>query len=139
MIQVNAKVHDKFSVEFKIGFRGTQDAATNDFAVNTWIFIPNSLNINNATYSKELFYRDVKSNIRLITPVFTLIELADKDSQPFTNLREALDKYLREPSNFSLREFEFHVKMFASICKSALRDAVRHIGTSMTSRRSRRL
>ena len=127
MIQVNVKVHDKFSVEFKIGFRGTQDAAANDFAVNTWIFIPNSLNINNATYSKELFYRDVKSNIRLITPVFTLIELADKDSQPFTNLREALDKYLREPSNFSLREFEFHVKMFASICKSALRDAVRNI------------
>ena len=33
MIQVNAKVHDKFSVEFKIGFRGTEDAAANDFAV----------------------------------------------------------------------------------------------------------
>lgn len=127
MIQVNAKVHDKFSVEFKIGFRGTEDAAANDFAVNTWIFIPNSLNVNASTYGKEQFYRDVKSNIRLITPVFTLAELADRESHPYDNLRKSLDRYLREPSTFSLREFEFHVKMFASICKSALREAVRDI------------
>lgn len=42
----------------------------NDFAINTWIFLPNSLDINPATYGKEDFYRDVKSNVRFITPIF---------------------------------------------------------------------
>ena len=76
MIEITAKVHDKFSIEFKVGFIVRRKLKLNDFAINTWIFIPNSLDINPLTYSKNQFYRDVKSNIRLITPVFLLREIS---------------------------------------------------------------
>ena len=71
MINVNTKIHDKFSVEFKVGFAGSEQDSVNDFTVNSWIFVPYSLDINPSTYGKEQFYRDVKSNVRLITPMFT--------------------------------------------------------------------
>ena len=75
MIDIKAKIHDKFSVEFKVGFVADGERG-NDFAINTWIFLPNSLDINPATYGKEDFYRDVKSNVRFITPIFPLGEIA---------------------------------------------------------------
>jgi len=45
MIEEHAKVHDKFSIEFKIGFIAHKEQKTNDFAMNIWMFIPNSLEI----------------------------------------------------------------------------------------------
>lgn len=129
MIQVTSKVHDNFSIEFKIGFVGKESANTSDFSVNSWIFVPNNLNINASTYSKELFYRDVKSNIRLITPSLTPCELADPEAMPFCNLHHAADRVIQTPSTFALQEFEFQIKMFASIFKSTLRDEIRRINS----------
>ena len=68
MIDIKTKIHDKFSIEFKIGFSGRSKLRENNFSINSWIFIPNGLDINSSTYSNEQFYKDVKSNIRLITP-----------------------------------------------------------------------
>ena len=65
MIEELVKIHDKFSVEIKLGFNARRKQEVNDFSVNTWIFIPNSLDINRTTYLKTDFYRDLKSNIRL--------------------------------------------------------------------------
>ena len=69
MIEIQAKIHDKFSIEFKVGFITRKRLAISDFVMNTWIFVPHSLDINPMTYDKTRFYRDIKSNVRLITPV----------------------------------------------------------------------
>lgn len=122
MIQIKNKIHDKFSVEFKVGFSGNNVDTTSDFSVNAWIFIPNSLDINAATYSKEQFYKNVKSNLRLITPDFSLKDLADPSARPLQTLMSAGKKLAETPNQYALREFEFQVKMFASIFKSALRN-----------------
>ena len=63
MIEEHVKAHDKFSLELKVGFIAHKEQKTNDFAMNIWMFIPNSLDINRFTYSKTNFYRDLKSNI----------------------------------------------------------------------------
>jgi len=125
MINILAKVHDKFSIEMKVGFYVRRKLKNNDFTVNTWIFIPNNLDINQQTYSKNQFYRDVKSNIRLITPVFLLREITDAiiDKQ----LKEAFSILASDPTKTNTREYEHQVKMFGSIFKSALRDECRHI------------
>ena len=65
MISIQAKKHDNFSVEFKFGFEGKDKAELADFAVNSWVFVPNSMGINPDNYGKKQFYRDIKSNIRL--------------------------------------------------------------------------
>ncbi|MGN0190392.1 MAG: hypothetical protein ACI39U_01930 [Candidatus Cryptobacteroides sp.] len=119
MVNIHAKKHDNFSVEFKFGFEDDQNIRKNDFAVNTWIFVPNSIGINPETYGKDLFYRDIKSNVRLITPVFSLREIADADSLPLRSLRNAI----RSIGSGAPDDYEYHLKMFAAIFKSALRNA----------------
>lgn len=121
MISLQAKKHDNFSVEFKFGFTAEDAKKNNDFAVNTWIFVPNSMSISSQNYGKEQFYRDVKSNLRLITPVYSLRELSLDTSVPFVCLKDSLTK-LAGGENCE-DQFESHLKMFAAIFKSALRNS----------------
>src|SRR5574344_178567 len=130
MIDVKAKIHDKFSVEFKVKFNGKDNAPQSDFAINTWIFVPYSLDINDATYDKKQFLGDVKSNVRLSTPDFTLKQIADYQTAPYSNVRDAIanlppHKPRAEEHNAGNEyvEYEFQIKLFAAIFKSAIRDA----------------
>ena len=109
MIDIKTKIHDAFSVEFKVGFKPRENARDNNFNVGMWIFLPVSLDINPATYSKTDFWRDVKSNIRLVTPSYRLDEIAS--GEPAAAVREA-----------SGEELEYQLKMFSAIVKSSLRD-----------------
>ena len=121
MISIKAKQHDNFSVEFKFGFDCSMDDARDDFSVNAWMFVPNSLDINPEVYGKKQFYRDIKSNVRLITPSYSLSEIAADDSVVLTLLRSAMEKVAN--SSQESDAYEYHLKMFAAIFKSALRDS----------------
>ncbi len=123
MIDIKAKIHDSFAVEFKVGFVADGERGS-DFAINTWIFLPNSLDINPATYGKEDFYRDVKSNVRFITPVFPLGAVAAGDAVPLRHLRRALSALAAGPSRERAADYEYHIKMYSAIVKSAMREAV---------------
>jgi len=127
MINIQAKKHDRFSVEFKVGFNVTNQSATNDFTMNTWIFVPYSLDINPATYSKDQFYRDLRSNIRLITPTFLLREIAQGKALPLNYLENAFKKMASDPIRQNIGEYEYHIKMFAAIFKSSLREQIYYI------------
>ena len=127
MIEIQAKIHDKFSIEFKVGFITRKRLAISDFVMNTWIFVPHSLDINPMTYDKTRFYRDIKSNVRLITPVYLLRDLATTDTLPFQELEKAFRQLSSTPTRTATAEYESQVKMFASIVKSALRDEYTHI------------
>ena len=130
MISIKAKKHDNFSVEFKFGFNCKEDGVVDDFSVNAWVFVPNSLDINPENYGKKQFYRDVKSNVRLITPVYLMRDIAQDSSLPLTSLRNALERVVRNPEQTDLDAYEYHLKMFAAIFKSALRDQAEHLKTA---------
>ena len=123
MIDIQTKIHDKFSIEFKVGFSGTEGVKMDHFDVNSWIFIPNGLDINKQTYSKDRFYTDMKSNVRLLTPVFTLKQMVEGEEAPIHHVKTALESLLNESSPEHLDEFEFQLKLFASIFKSSIRNA----------------
>ncbi len=122
MITIQAKKHDNFSVEFKFGFEGNQEGGRGEFMVNSWIFVPNSLDINPQTYGKDQFYRDIKSNVRLITPVYLLRELSNAESLPFASLRASFERLASSPTAANEEAYESQIKMFAAIFKSALRN-----------------
>ncbi len=130
MIEIQTKIHDKFSIEFKVGFSGTEGVKVDHFDVNSWIFIPNGLDINKATYSKERFYADMKSNVRLLTPAFTLKQMVEGDGAPLLHVKKALDAALSAPSEEYTQELEFQLKLFGSIFKSSIRnesaDIIKH-------------
>lgn len=83
MIDIQVKLHDRYSVEFKIGYYVDRETKENEFRMNTWFFVPHSLDINATTYPKDVFYRDVKSNVRLITPIYTLEEIVGGEMDAF--------------------------------------------------------
>ena len=132
MISIKAKKHDDFSVEFKFGFDCAKDGIRDDFSVNAWMFVPNSLDINPEVYGKKQFYRDIKSNVRLITPSFPLKEIAQDDSLPLTLLRGAMEKVAVSAQESHMGEYEYHLKMFAAIFKSALRDSATHLKNAVS-------
>jgi hypothetical protein len=127
MIDIATKIHDDFSIELKVGFVTRKKLRMNDFSLAMWIFVPGGLDISRSTYPKKMFYQDVKSNIRLITPVFLLRDIAGGDAVPLVSLRHALEEMSSSPSRTRFAECEYQVKMFVAIVKSALRDDLAHI------------
>lgn len=132
MIHIKVKIHDKFSFEFKISYITNQDSideTENEFSINTWLFMPNSLDINRTTYTKDQFYKDTKSNVRLITPVFTLKEIYTKENNPISQVKDAISVMLasREPDPILAENYAYHIRLLASIFKSASRDNAYYI------------
>ena len=127
MIEIDTRIHDRYSIELKVGFVTRKKLRMNDFSLAMWFFVPGSLDINRATYPKDMFYQDVKSNIRLITPVFLLREIVEGPALPLRNIREAFIQMASNPTRTLISEYEYQIKMFAAIVKSALRDELAHI------------
>ena len=125
MIDIQTKIHDKFTLEFKVGFIAKKNQNilnVNDFVMNTWIFVPNSLDINKSKYSKENFYRDIKSGVRLITPSYLLHDLANDDTLLPYQLLETSVKAIQADAE-SHDALRHAVKMYCAISKSATREA----------------
>ncbi len=127
MIEELVKIHDKFSVELKVGFTAAEQSEVNDFSVNMWVFIPNSLDINKYTYSKLDFYRDAKSNVRLITPIYLLRDISNESELPLRLLIRSFKQLATNPATANIADYETHIKMFQSIMKSSLRNEINHI------------
>lgn len=137
MIEGNVKIHNRYSVEIKLGFIAEKNSVESEFAVNTWIFIPNSLDINASNYDKKDFYRDLKSNTRLITPVYLLHELAAIGDAQMQTIETSYRNVRSDPTKLNLANYEYHIKMLLSIVKSALREKTLHIlNTAELSQRS---
>lgn len=128
MIEEFVKIHDKYTLEIKAGFVGSNPRGSNSFNLKAWFYVPSSLDINEYTYSKEGFYRDLKVNTRLITPIYTLQEILQSKDSPLILLENAIDN-LDQKSSDAQAEFEYQIKMFNSILKSALRQSILKINT----------
>ena len=129
MIDLTTKIHDKFTLEFKVGFNTSSNQKpmeTNDFVMNTWIFVPYSLDINRDKYSKENFYRDIKSDVRFITPPYSLHDLAsDPTLLPNQALTLECHEISKNPNDTT--NLLHAIKMYCAITKSATRDTCQEI------------
>ena len=124
MIDLETKIHDKFTLEFKVGFntgKAERQTKFRDYVMNTWIFVPNSLDINAAKYSKDDFYRDLKSGVRLITPSYSLHELAN-DEQLLPNQSLVFNFNDLHIAPEDTQDLTHAIKMYCAIAKSAFRD-----------------
>lgn len=127
MIDIKPKIHDNNTLEFKVGFIPEDGVAYNDFYMNTWIYIPEVLDVNRHTYPKDAFYCDTISNLRLITPSYPLAELAHATCLPHQRMELACKTIAQSRGEDAVKQFERNVKMYASIVKSSVRDATQAI------------
>ena len=89
-----------------------------------YIFIPNALQINKLTYSKDQFYKDRTNLIRFKTPEFSLKELITEENtqSPLMRVLSVKDKETtKETSTF----IENELKLFGNIVRSAIRRNIR--------------
>ncbi|MBB1140037.1 hypothetical protein [Myroides sp. WP-1] len=124
MLDIKVRSHDAYTLEMKVGFIKGKEQHKSDFTINTWIFVPNTLDLNKSNYSKDQFYSDVKSKVRFITPVYALTAIVDEGAIPFNNLSAATQHLLKDETNQHVYEIEYQLKMFMAIFRSALRNAV---------------
>lgn len=122
-IEENIRIHDKFQFEIKYVYPFDRNVPTTEYTVEHFLFIPNHLGINANNYPKEQFYGDGQKYIRLKTPVFSLHSMTSGEDNPLDRLRETLKELPKDPENSELnRHYKYHLKMFCSIFKSAIRD-----------------
>ncbi|MBQ3176116.1 MAG: hypothetical protein IJB58_09095, partial [Bacteroidales bacterium] len=143
MVKVRTRIHDKFSLEFKIWYGKSQTGTGNSvgrqddvvgsrpkleqFRQECWVFVPASLDINALTYTREQFYSDITSYYRAITPVYTLPDMVKGGNDPSVAtpsgfLTNAVMTAMDSPTKANIAEYEYQIKMFCAIFKSACRE-----------------
>ena len=138
MMKIRTRIHDKFSLEFKIWYasqRGSKEKVK--YRLENWIFVPATLDINALTFSREQFYSDITTYYRTITPVYLLEDIADiqeirvcgnkisynpKAHSPLGYLSNAIYNLINYPTEENITEYEYQIKMFCAIYKSAVRE-----------------
>jgi hypothetical protein len=88
-IQQAVKPHDKYQLEIKLDYELHPTKQTR-YQVSTYIFIPQSLGVNDYSYSKADFYRDMQNYIRLKTPTCILRDFTDSPTSPLAIVGEVL-------------------------------------------------
>lgn len=122
LVSGDIQFRDKWQFELKSEFFPRSTTKVSVYTQEFYIFIPNSLQINDQTYSKEEFYRDQTNLIRYKTPQFSLKELMDKKKigSPLNRLRTMLG-----PNQDS--EVEDELKLLGNIFRSCLRNETLHL------------
>jgi hypothetical protein len=116
-------LRDKWQFELKSNFIPKPQQENNIFKQEFYIFIPNSLQINDQTYSKTSFYEDQTNLIRFKTPEFTFPQFLDpqNSNSPLTRLQI----YQKQVTDEGDRQaFEREMKLFANVFRSTLREQI---------------
>lgn len=127
MIEETIQIHDKYQFEIKLGYPFTGDEGAKIYDVETYLFFPNNLDINRHTYTRKDFYNGIQAYVRLQTPVVLLRNMASGADSPLEKLDKAIERLHGGEDERSFADYEYHLKMFCCIFKSALRDHVKFI------------
>jgi hypothetical protein len=116
-------VRDNFQFELKSEFPIDPLLEKIAYKQEVFIFIPNSLQINSQTYSKQQFYLDQTNIIRYRTPWIPLSKLIDPEYKPSPLNRIAL--LLSTPiKEFLLTNAADEIKLFGCINREAIHQEV---------------
>ena len=126
-MEARISIHDQHQMELKVNYPLPDDLRPTLYEVDLYFFAPSSLGVHPQTYSKQQFYADLQSYIRIRTPLVPLSRFKGAAQSPLAQLRDALEQKARQPSKHPLPEFEGQIKLFCCILKSAVRDYVAYI------------
>lgn len=120
-IQQSAISHDRYQVELKLDYQLDRGKETH-YRISTYIFVPRSLGITEASYPKNELYRDIKNYIRIKTPQMSLRDLIDDDLSPL----RAVQQIIQQPGWYhdeARHQRVVHaLRLFGAMFKSSLRE-----------------
>lgn len=123
------RAHDKYQIEIKLGYDLHPHHPRDRYRVDTYFFLPENLDINESTYTKERFYRDLILYIRFRTPEFTLTTLTDpgSDRSPLSRVVRGLENGLAAPTPETLKTLDYEMRLLGCVVKNTLRAQTRAI------------
>lgn len=127
-LQEKISIHDKYQFELKYIYPLNRDNPVTEYTVESFLFMPNNLGINSSTYSRDKFYNDMQKYIRLKTPKMHLHSIFTGKACPLEKINQSMEKLCCTPDDEQIAsEYIYHMKMFCSITKSAVRDQLAYI------------
>ena len=115
MIEQNIRIHDRHQVEIKLAYGLDNFKRTNFYDISLFFFLPASLGITPATYSKRDFFSDLIGRIRIKTPVVLLRDMDSGPDSPLRKLETACASLARHSDKRAEIDYERQLKMFC--CK----------------------
>ena len=124
------RVRDLHQFEIKLNYPLNQERSVKTYDLECYIFVPHSLGVTRANYSKASFYDDLQTHTRIKTPSVSLTRLGEGPESPLAKL-EASARTLQElKRDAQLWAFEYRLKIFCCILQSSLREFVGFIRTT---------
>ncbi|MCB0153821.1 MAG: hypothetical protein KDF65_03420 [Anaerolineae bacterium] len=120
-IQQAVKPHDKYQFEIKLDYE-LQEAKKTTYKVSTYIFIPPSLGINENSYAKEDFYRDIQNYIRLKTPPLILREFTEHSASPLNRIQTIINAEGWAYNSAQRERLIGNFKLLSAMLKSSMRE-----------------
>ncbi len=124
--------HDLFNFESKIDYildRSPKEKLSS-YLLEVYFFIPENLQVNKDTYSKEEFFEDLNNRIRFKTPQMTIVGIIDEQNKlsPYNVILEKLKEIeYGESSNEIYIRLEREIRLLACIIKVSLRDQFNYL------------
>lgn len=131
-------IRDRWQFALKSEFFPQKGKKASLYTQEFYLFIPNSLQINANTYSKESFYLDQTNLIRYKTPEFTFEQLLDMKSKrsPLTRIQLLCDQADDHEHRKALSD---EIKLLANVVRSMLRREIKTLVFSLGNRQSIKL
>jgi hypothetical protein len=124
MITEKIKIHGDSSFELDLGYSYKKNEKRSDYDIETYIFVPRSLDVNSSTYSQTDFFQDLKTNIRFTTPLYNFNDILYGNESAYAKLVGSISNYTVISNSENAKQFRYHVKMFVSIYRSSLTKAL---------------
>ncbi|TFF94718.1 MAG: hypothetical protein EU544_04135 [Promethearchaeota archaeon] len=125
--------HDLYNFETKIDYKLERtNKKKTSYLLNTYIFLPETLQINQESYPKEQFFLDLNNRIRFKTPQMTIRGLLDKKNE-LSPINIILKKFMHiEHGTLTPKvktRIEREIRLLACIVKVTLRDQFSYLFT----------
>ncbi|MFL5320851.1 MAG: hypothetical protein ACJ790_14410 [Myxococcaceae bacterium] len=117
LLQNRLDIHDRKQFEIKLEYQPSRTDPTSKYLVETWLFLPSSLNVDAETYPRQDFYADLHNYIRLKTPVLTLEEITTASHSPLVKL----EKRVIGPPVGREEDVVYNAKLLSCVFRGALR------------------
>jgi len=85
-IDETIRIRDLHQFEIKLHYPLSRKRAVETYDLECYIFVPHSLGVHRANYSKARFYDDLQTHIRFKTPSISLMGIAGGQDSPLLKL-----------------------------------------------------
>ena len=109
MLKSSIKIHDKYSVVIDTTYDKVLKRKKSKYTCITYLFLPNSLNINKETYPDTKFYNDIRLLLKYNRPDHKLSEILDSPHSPLERLKKSTIEVIKNNSTKSISLYEEQV------------------------------